>query len=128
MIADVLNDEIFNDSGTNGNNVVDSLSSATANPSHGIRCSPLSLPKFSGVLHQKSETSSNVWHHTLKAVINEEQLSCRCCMVVSCVHHVAISNGVFCITCSLLMLVEDVRGDHMEEVCSRAGLKTPPYM
>ena len=24
-------------------------------------------------------------------------------------------NAAFCMTCSLLMLVEDVRGDHMEE-------------
>ena len=27
-------------------------------------------------------------------------------------------------TCSLLMLVEDARGDHMEEAYSRAGLIT----
>ena len=27
-----------------------------------------------------------------------------------------------CMTCSLLMLVEDARGDHMEEAYSRAGL------
>ena len=40
--------------------------------------------------------------------------SCRCCMVVSCVHSVAVLNAAFCMTCSLLMLVEDVRGDHME--------------
>ena len=30
--------------------------------------------------------------------------SCRCCMFVSCVHHVAVLNAAFCITCSLLML------------------------
>ena len=29
-----------------------------------------------------------------------------------------------CMTCSLLMLVEDARGDHMEEAYSRAGLIT----
>ena len=40
--------------------------------------------------------------------------SSRCCMFVSCVHHVTVLN-VFCMTCSLLMLVEDARGDHMEE-------------
>ena len=51
-------------------------------------------------------------------------LSCRSCMFVSCVHPVAVLNAVFCITCSLLMLVEDVRGDHMEEAYSRAGLMT----
>ena len=38
--------------------------------------------------------------------------SCRCCMFVSCVHPVAIPNAAFCITCSLLMLVEDAKGDH----------------
>ena len=50
--------------------------------------------------------------------------SCRCCMFVSCVHPVAVLNAAFCMTCSLLMLVEDARGDHMEEVCPRAGLMT----
>ena len=34
-------------------------------------------------------------------------LSCRCCMFVSCVHPVAVLNAAFCMTCSLLMLVED---------------------
>ena len=42
-------------------------------------------------------------------------------MVVYCVHPVAVLNAVFCITCSLLMLIEDERGDHMEEAYSRAG-------
>ena len=41
--------------------------------------------------------------------------SCICCMFVSCVHPVAVLNAAFCMTCSLLMLVEDARGDHMEE-------------
>ena len=41
--------------------------------------------------------------------------SCRCCMFVSCVHPMAVLNVAFCMTCSLLMLVEDARGDHMEE-------------
>ena len=36
--------------------------------------------------------------------------SCRCCMFVSCVHPVAVLNAAFCMTCSLLMLVEDGRG------------------
>ena len=48
--------------------------------------------------------------------------SCRCCMFVSCVHLVAVLNAAFCMTCRLLMLVEDARGDHMEEACSRDGL------
>ena len=50
--------------------------------------------------------------------------SCRCCMFVSGVYHVAVLNAAFCMTCSLLMLVEDSRGDHMEEAYSRAGLIT----
>ena len=51
-------------------------------------------------------------------------LSCRCCMLVSCVHPVAVLNAAFCMTCSLLMLVEDARGDPMETAYSRAGLIT----
>ena len=50
--------------------------------------------------------------------------SCRCCMFVSCVHPVAVFDTAFCMTCSLLMLVEDARGDHMEEAHSRAGIIT----
>ena len=50
--------------------------------------------------------------------------SCRCCMFVSCVHLVAVFNAALCMTCSLLILVEDEGGDHMEEAYSRAGLMT----
>ena len=50
--------------------------------------------------------------------------SCRCCMFVSCVHPMAVLNPVFCMTCSLLMLVENARGDHMEKAYSRTGLMT----
>ena len=50
--------------------------------------------------------------------------SCICCMVLSCVYHVAVLNAAFCMTCTLLMLVEDVIGDHTEEAYSRAGLIT----
>ena len=46
----------------------------------------------------------------------------RCCMLVSCVHHVAVLNAAFCMTCCLLMLVEDERGGHMEEAYSRTVL------
>ena len=42
-------------------------------------------------------------------------------MFVSCVHLVAVLNAAFCMICSLLMLVDGARGDHMEEVYSRAG-------
>ena len=41
--------------------------------------------------------------------------SCRHCMFVSCVHPVAVINAAFCMSCSLLMLIKDERGDHMEE-------------
>ena len=44
--------------------------------------------------------------------------SCRCCTFVSCVHPVAVFNAELCMTCSLLMLVEDDRGNHMEETYS----------
>ena len=44
--------------------------------------------------------------------------------VVSCVHPVAVLNAAFCMTCSLLMLVENARGGHMEEAYSKAGLIT----
>ena len=46
------------------------------------------------------------------------------CMFVSCMHPVAVFNDAFCMTCSLLMLVEDSRRDHLEEAYSRAGLMT----
>ena len=41
-------------------------------------------------------------------------------MLYVCVHSVVDLNASFCMTCSLLMLVEDARGDHMEETYSRA--------
>ena len=44
--------------------------------------------------------------------------------VCVCVHPVAVLNAAFCMTCSLLMLVEDAIGDHTEEAYSRAGLIT----
>ena len=47
-----------------------------------------------------------------------------CCMFVSCVHPVEVLNSSFCMTCSLLILVEDAIGDHTEEAYSRAGLIT----
>ena len=49
-------------------------------------------------------------------------------MLVSCVHPVAVLNAEFCLTCNLLMLVDDARGDHMEESYSRAGLMTALYV
>ena len=41
-----------------------------------------------------------------------------------CVLCASCGSFQFCMTCSLLMLVEDARGDHMEEAYSRAGLMT----
>ena len=37
--------------------------------------------------------------------------SCICCMFVFCVHSVAVFNDALCMTCNLLMLVEDARTD-----------------
>ena len=45
--------------------------------------------------------------------------SCICCMFVSCVHPVAVVNVAFCMTCNLLMLVEDAIVDHTEKEYSR---------
>ena len=45
-------------------------------------------------------------------------------MLYVCVHPVAVLNDAFCMTCSLLMLVEDAIGDHTEEAYSKAGLIT----
>ena len=41
--------------------------------------------------------------------------SCKYCMFVSGVHLVAVLNATFCMTCRLLMLVEDARCDHFDE-------------
>ena len=45
-------------------------------------------------------------------------------MFLSCVHYVSVLNAAFCMTCSLLMLVEAAIGNHTEEAYSRAGLIT----
>ena len=37
---------------------------------------------------------------------------------------VAVLNAAFCMTCNLLIVVEDARGDHMEEAYYRASLMT----
>ena len=39
-------------------------------------------------------------------------------------HPVTVLNAAFCMTFSLFIMVEDERGDHMEEAVSRAGLVT----
>ena len=53
-----------------------------------------------------------------------EPSSCRCSMFVSCVHPVAVLNAAFCMTCSLLILGEDARGNHMEEEFCSGGFMT----
>ena len=45
-------------------------------------------------------------------------------MLYVCVLCASCGSSQFCMTCSLLMLVEDARGDRMEEAYSRAGLMT----
>ena len=42
--------------------------------------------------------------------------SCRCCMFVSCVHHVAVLNADFCMTCSFVKC-----WSMMKEAYYRAG-------
>ena len=41
---------------------------------------------------------------------------------MSYVHPMAVLNAAFCMTCNLLMVVMDARGDHIEQVYSRVGL------
>ena len=47
---------------------------------------------------------------------------------VVCLYPVAVLNAALCMPCSLLMLVEDASGDHMEEAYSRAGLMNALYV
>ena len=54
--------------------------------------------------------------------------SCMCCVLVSCVHPVAILSVVFCIICSLSMLVSDALGDQMVEAYSSTGLVMALYV
>ena len=54
--------------------------------------------------------------------------SCRCCVFVSVVHQVAILSAVFCVICSLLMVVSDASGDHMVGTYSSMGLVMALYV
>ena len=65
----------------------------------------------------------NAWSCRCPCMGSMSVASCRC-MFVACVHPVAVLNAAFFMTCSLLMLVEDAIGDHMEKAYSRAGLMT----
>ena len=52
---------------------------------------------------------------------------CECCvmhMLYVCVLCASCGSSQCCMTCNLLMLVEDARGDHMKEAYSGAGLMT----
>ena len=49
-------------------------------------------------------------------------------MFVSVVHPVAILSAVFCVICSLLMVVSDARGDHMVETYWSMGLVMALYV
>ena len=53
--------------------------------------------------------------------------SCRCCVLVSVGHPVAILIAVFCVICSLLMFVSDASSDHMMETHSSMGLVMALY-
>ena len=66
----------------------------------------------------------DAWSCRCSCMVSMSVSSCRWCMFVSCVHPVAVLNAECCMTCSLLMLIEDARDDHMEEAYSRAGLMT----
>ena len=53
--------------------------------------------------------------------------SCRC-MFMDCVHPVAVPNASFCMICSLLLLVENSRGNHMEEAYSNSDHHTHQHI
>ena len=64
------------------------------------------------------------WNCRFSCMGSVSVLSCRCCMLVYGAHPLAVLNAAFCMTCSFLMLVDDARGNHMEEAYSRASLMT----
>ena len=66
----------------------------------------------------------NAWSRRCSCIRIMRVSSYICCMFVSYVHPIAALNAALCMTCCLLMLVEDARGDHIEERYSRAGLMT----
>ena len=68
----------------------------------------------------------DVWSWWCSCMESVSFSSCRYCMFVSSVHPVAVLNAAFCMTFSLLMLVEDARGDHIKEVCFRG--RRMPYI
>ena len=55
----------------------------------------------------------DAWSCRCSCIGSRSVSSCIFCMVVFCVHPVAVLSATFCMICSLLRLVEDARGDHM---------------
>ena len=55
------------------------------------------------------------WNCRCSCMGNVHISSRKCCIFMSCVHPVVVPNAAFCMTCSLLMLLEDAIGDHMED-------------
>ena len=89
----------------------------------------VSLREHACVSSRGAQSTELVWILDFKQILlllllSRSVSSCICCMGVSCVHPVVVLSAALCMTFSLLMLVEDARGDHMEEVYSRAGLMT----
>ena len=50
--------------------------------------------------------------------------SCICYMFASCVHIVTALNAELCMTCSLLKMVEDAGGDHMDQTTYPSSLQS----
>ena len=48
-------------------------------------------------------------------------------MFLSSVHPLAILNAAFCMTFSLLILIENLRIDHIEQVYTRSGLTSVSF-
>ena len=73
-----------------------------------------------GVIRWMLNFLFELWDVELQLLMYGEHESspCRLCMVVSCVHPLAVLNAALCMTCSFLMLVKDARGGHMEETYS----------
>ena len=46
------------------------------------------------------------WSCSCSCMRSVSASSCICCMFVSCVHHVAVLDAAFCMTCRLLILFE----------------------
>ena len=64
------------------------------------------------------------WNFSCSCMGSVSVSSYICCMFMSCGDPVAAINDAFCMTCSLLMLVEEAIRDHMEKAYSRASFMT----